>query len=220
MPPLRERANKGLHDFVFAQLQARSLLQPDLALLDIGCGTGAWLQRCQSAGLTRLTGLDLDTAQFGLPGIEAHAFNLDHYAGQQWGRFQVITARELIEHLSNPGQLLALAAQNLAPGGTLVISTPNIHSLPARLRFLLRGRLPHFDDKSDPTHVYPVYHENLERVATRYGFHITARISFPEKGYGTFSGATATLSALLKPFLHDPLPGDNLVYLLQREEEK
>jgi SAM-dependent methyltransferase len=40
-------------------------------------------------------------------------------------RYEVIVAGELIEHLVNPGLFLCNVARHLAPGGTLVLTTPN-----------------------------------------------------------------------------------------------
>lgn len=217
-PALRERANEGLHPFIFDWLQQSGHLQGLPSVLDIGCGTGAWLQRLEKAGIPRLMGLDRDVRQFGMPHLPVQACDMDAYAGEQWGSFALITALEIIEHLSNPGMLLQLASANLAPGGSLVLSTPNVHGLPARLRFLLRGRLSHFDDKSDATHIYPVYYENFERLANRYGFHIVHRGHFPATGYHTYSRGLVWAARLLQPLLGDALPGDNLVYLLKKKE--
>jgi len=46
-----ERANHGLHDFVFEQLVKP--LMPLESVLDIGCGSGAWLHRLQEHGVSR-----------------------------------------------------------------------------------------------------------------------------------------------------------------------
>lgn len=214
---LKERANEGLHEYVYGWLQQADRMNGVQSLLDIACGTGAWLQRLKNAGVPQLMGIDLDTRQFGLEGVPAVAVNIDEYEGEPWGTFQMVTALEIIEHLSNPGHLLAIAQQNLAPGGYLVLSTPNIHGLPARLRFLLKGRLNHFDDKSDATHIYPVYEENMQRLAARHGFEIVKRGHFPEKGYKTYSQGIVWAAKILQPFLGDKIPGDNLLYLLQKK---
>lgn len=214
---LKERANRGLHQFVFEQLQQRPSLANASALLDVGCGSGAWLQRWQGKGPQHLMGIDLDTAQFALPSVATQSVNLDHYRGQVFGSFDLITALELVEHLANPGLLLQLVERNLLDGGYFVISTPNIHALPARLRFLVKGRLNHFDNKSDPTHVYPVYMENLERLAPQFGLKIMEVLSYPPKGYITYSKSTLLLSSLVGAFLpKDRYPGDNLLIIMQK----
>lgn len=40
-------------------------------------------------------------------------------------KFDAIIAADLIEHLTNPGQLLDACARNLKPDGRLIITTPN-----------------------------------------------------------------------------------------------
>lgn len=56
-------------------------------------------------------------------------------------RFDVIVALEVLEHLLDPEEALAVLVNKLAPGGTLLMSVPNAFSLVNRLR-MLRGRLP------------------------------------------------------------------------------
>jgi 2-polyprenyl-3-methyl-5-hydroxy-6-metoxy-1,4-benzoquinol methylase len=214
---LRERANAGLHDFVYQFINREIKPVKEDGLLDIGCGSGAWLQRFQKAGFQNLMGIDLDTAQFALQNIPTKAMNLDQYDGAKFGEFGLITALELIEHLENPGLLFRLVGQHLSQDGDFVLSTPNIHALPARLRYLLKGRLNHFDNKSDATHIYPVYLENLQRVLPRHGFYLADTQFFPAKGYGTYSGLTRQLSGLANIFLKDNLPGDNIILRIKRK---
>ncbi len=218
MEELRERANAGLHQHVFDYI--RETVHPDSrkAMLDIGCGSGAWLQRFQQSGFKDLMGIDLDTTQFALTGIPTKAMNLDDYGGEKLGQFSLITALELIEHLENPGLLFKLVNLNLAADGDFIISTPNIQGLPARMRFLYKNRLNHFDNKSDATHIYPVYTENLQRVLPRHGLKIHAMTSFPEKGYHTYRGLTSKLAGIAAAFLPDNVPGDNTIYWIKRSE--
>ena len=216
MKELRERANAGLHQYIFDYIRHTVKPAPEKAVLDIGCGSGAWLQRFQQQGFTSLMGIDLDTDQFALENVATKAMNLDDYTGETLGRFSLITALELIEHLENPGKLFSLVSKNLVPGGDFIISTPNIQGLPARLRYLYTGRLNHFDDKSDPTHIYPVYIENLQRVLPRHGLIIQSISSFPAKGYHTYRGITRRLAGIASAFLPDTVPGDNTIFWIKK----
>ncbi len=54
-----------------------------------------------------------------------HARTADAMTMDLGERYDVIVAGELIEHLANPGLFLCNMARHLAPGGTLVITTPN-----------------------------------------------------------------------------------------------
>lgn len=50
--------------------------------------------------------------------------------------FETVVAAEIIEHVGNPQALMSEAARVLAPGGTLVVTTPNPFCLP----WLIKGR--------------------------------------------------------------------------------
>jgi len=69
-------------------------------------------------------------------------------------------------------------------------------------------------NKSDPTHIYPVYIENIERILPRYGLKMERRFAFPEKGYGVYSKKNMVLQPFLKVAATDKIPGDNLVMLI------
>ena len=79
MAELRERANAGLHDFVFDYIKREIAPKVGSPVLDIGCGSGAWLQRFQVQGFTNMMGIDLDTEQFSLEHVITRAMNLDDY---------------------------------------------------------------------------------------------------------------------------------------------
>ena len=219
-PTLTERANAGLHHQVWQWLQQQPWYQPSLRVLDVGCGTGAWLARFaaepQRPAGQGLMGIDMDKGQFKLEGVAHRCLNLDEGPPSHLGQFELVTALEIIEHLGNPGHLLQLAATHLLPGGHLLLSTPNIHALPARLRFLLTGRLPHFDAKSDATHIFPMYTDSWQRLVARYPFTQVECWSYPARYAATFGRPMRLLSALLSPLLPGTLPGDNLVWLLRR----
>ena len=100
-------------------------------LLDVGCGPGTFIGQMASAHDS--VGIDLSRNQiayaerrYGAPDrrfIRCTAEQLPEEAG----RFDAITAIELIEHLS-PEEVkasLEAAVARLAPGGKLVLTTPN-----------------------------------------------------------------------------------------------
>ncbi len=59
------------------------------------------------------------------PCFVGDAENLAGIAELRGCTFEVVIAGEVIEHVSNPGRLLASCASVLKPGGQLVITTPN-----------------------------------------------------------------------------------------------
>ncbi|MDB5311816.1 MAG: ubiG 1 [Gemmataceae bacterium] len=101
-------------------------------LLDFGCGGGVFLKRMADQGW-QVTGLD---AAVGVVrrvqeelGLKALVGSLPHPDLQPCS-FDVITMWHSLEHVHRPLAILREAFQLLAPGGKLVVATPNIESLP------------------------------------------------------------------------------------------
>ncbi len=210
-----ERSNKGLHDFIFLNIINQEVKNNFSNILDIASGSGAWLGRFINIQPSNKMGLDLDIQQFQLKDVEARAFNFDNYSDEIFGSFDLITCIELIEHLESPGKLIQLIKNNLSVNGTCVMSTPNIHSIPARLRFLLKGRLGHFDDKSDPTHIYPVYTENLIRVLHNHNLELTNTFAYPF--CTNYSNGIKIMASLLAPLIPKCVFGDNIIYIIKHK---
>jgi hypothetical protein len=80
---------------------------------------------------------------------------------------------ETLEHLEAPWMLLRAAARCVAPGGRIVVSTPNVASLRHRLELLVRGDLTAFRPDNLP-HMTPVLPHVVERVLREEGMRISA----------------------------------------------
>jgi 2-polyprenyl-3-methyl-5-hydroxy-6-metoxy-1,4-benzoquinol methylase len=211
---LSERTVAGLHSALAQHLPE---LNPDTLVLDIGCGTGAWLERLAGIGFNHLQGIDLDLEQFQAGGATCTKINLDLEEidlGEQ--KFGLISAIELVEHLENPGRLFKFVSTYLDDGGYFLLTTPNVHSLQCRLKFFLTGKLASFDEKGDPTHIYPVLLTSLERLLPRYSLNIIKSWSYPEKGSLIFRRPIKMMSAGLGLFLPNQVPGDTLCLLIRK----
>jgi len=139
--------------------------------------------------------------------------------GDDWNlgdkRFDLISAIEVLEHLENPGRFLDRVTKHLASGGYFLVTTPSIQSIRARLRFLVTGRLPHFDNKAEPTHVHPWTLDVLERMASRHGLRILRAWGYPRRGSLAFRKATVLAAAALSALLREEVAGDVMCVLLQ-----
>lgn len=187
-------------------------------ILDLGCGTGAWLDRLRGLGFTNLLGIDIDASKFGAKAIECVEHDLEKGLPYLPGApFRLVTAIEVIEHVANTGLLTRGIASVLAGDGFALLTTPNIHALAARLRFLLTSRLPHFDEKSERNHVSPIELSAFGRVLQQAGLEIVRVWSLPETGAGrVWRPAIRVLAGGGRMLLKDPLPGYELCLLLRR----
>jgi 2-polyprenyl-3-methyl-5-hydroxy-6-metoxy-1,4-benzoquinol methylase len=110
-------------------------------LLDVGAADGLL-----SRGLTergwRVTGLEKDpaAAAAGSPYCERMIVaDLDRGVPDAGGPFDVIVYADVLEHLAAPAAGLAYVDRDLAPGGDVILSVPNVAHLWMRLS-LLAGR--------------------------------------------------------------------------------
>ena len=108
--------------------QGRTPLQGRSAL-DVGCGAGLLAEPLARLG-AKVTGIDATPEVIAVAREHAAAMGLaiDYRAGdvqQLDGRFDLITCMEVIEHVADPAAFVQALAAHLAPGGLLIMSTPN-----------------------------------------------------------------------------------------------
>jgi len=116
---------------------------------DIGCGAGLLAEP-----LARLGGdvTAIDAAPEVIEAARAHAagqgLEIDYRVGgveTLAGRFDLVTSMEVLEHVADPAAFVGRLAGALAPGGLLILSTPNRTSLSRLLMITLAeglGRIP------------------------------------------------------------------------------
>lgn len=109
--------------------------------LDVGCGAGLLAEPLARLG-AQVTGVDaaFETIAAARAHAAAEGLAIDYRQGDiaQLGLsgFDLITAMEVIEHVADKPAFMAALAAALAPGGLLVLSTPN---RTLRSRLLLVG---------------------------------------------------------------------------------
>ncbi len=126
---------------------------PTGRLIEIGPGVGAFARLAQKRGYD-VTTIEMDPRACvhlrSVAGVGAIESAAPEEVLQRLPPSQAIALWHVLEHLPHPWASLEGAAENLAPGGVLVIGTPNPESLQLRL---LRARWPHLDA---PRHLYLV----------------------------------------------------------------
>jgi 2-polyprenyl-3-methyl-5-hydroxy-6-metoxy-1,4-benzoquinol methylase len=117
----------------FAQHQRAYAFCTELAaqrrVLEIGCGSGYGTARLAEAA-TSVIGLDNDASTIATAAQEYRAPNLT-FVHADVGRYvppqpvDLVVSLQVIEHLADPRPFLARIRTLLAPGGCVVLSTPN-----------------------------------------------------------------------------------------------
>jgi len=120
------------------------LVGHDKTVLDVGCSTG-YLARALTAQGCTVSGIEFDAeaAEQARPSLanlvvaDLERVDLaDAFSGQT---FDVIVFGDILEHLTRADDVLRSAVKLLAPGGSIVISVPNVAHGSLRLA-LLQGR--------------------------------------------------------------------------------
>jgi len=111
---------------------AHDMLRPlaGKRVLDVGCGAGLLCEPLARLGGT-VTGVDATPENVAV--AKAHAAKsglaIDYRAGSVEGLqdapFDLVTCMEVIEHVEAPASFVAHLARMVAPGGLLILSTPN-----------------------------------------------------------------------------------------------
>lgn len=95
------------------------------SILDIGCGTGSFLEACQHSGWT-IQGIEPDADARSVAAARLNSRvgeSLQQLDSTQ--KFDVITMWHVLEHVAELDQAAARLKQLLKPEGTLIIAVPN-----------------------------------------------------------------------------------------------
>jgi 2-polyprenyl-3-methyl-5-hydroxy-6-metoxy-1,4-benzoquinol methylase len=141
-----------------------------LSLLDVGGGYGYNLThaRAADARIARTVVVDLDESAAGKAIAAGHEYvrsPFERYETDE--RFDLVFLSNIIEHVANPGALLAKAFALTKPGGIAVLQTPSIEGLDARL-FASGG----WGGYHCPRHWVLFNERNLADLARRTGYEI------------------------------------------------
>lgn len=114
-------------------------------VLEVGCGSGATLRWLKEAGLARsTTGIELSAvaaAQAAQHCDRLFRGDADEALGKlRDERFDTVLCLDVLEHLMDPWATLTSVQALVKPGGTLIVSLPNVRHHSVVLPLLFRGR--------------------------------------------------------------------------------
>ena len=206
----------GLHQFLLQRVFPRYFRAGGRAL-DLGAGSGALALRLREAGWD-VVAADVNAAEYqaGAPFVRID-FNERDFASELGpGSFGLITSVEVIEHVESPIGFLRNIGRLLRPGGVAVLTTPNVDSTPARIKFLLRGTIRMMDAHSEKTHITPVFWDLFTRqYLPRAELRLLEHHLYPARGYQMTRPGLAGIMRLLSLSLGGAcLHGDNHVMVL------
>ncbi len=151
-----------------------SFLRPS-RLIDLGCGPGLFLSEAKNRGWD-VSGVEASTASaayarshFGILVLEGRL--PDVLSEVPDASIDVVTAFDLLEHVSDPNEIFREVRRVLKSGGLFLFTTPRFGSLVQRIL----GRRWY---AILPTHLVYFSNFGVSRTAARHGFTIVFRRSF------------------------------------------
>jgi ubiquinone/menaquinone biosynthesis C-methylase UbiE len=153
---------------------ALAALAPGDRVLDLGCGAGdltAELARVAPRTIgAEVAEAALARARRRHPQLEVRLVGVDEPLPFDDGAFDVVWSSEVIEHVPDTARWLSEVRRVLAPGGRLLLTTPD-HG---RLRLLVGGVERYCDPVGDHLHLYTA--RSLRALLRDFGFgEITVR---------------------------------------------
>jgi SAM-dependent methyltransferase len=156
---------KTLEDVRLPREQEQFFSDGKKRFLDIGCATGALLEKMRERGWYA-SGVEISAqmAEYGRKNrhLEISTLPLEQNAFAE-NCFAIVHASHLIEHLNCPGNFIREAYRILDSGGLFLVTTPNISGIQARLSGR-RWRSAIYD------HLYLFSTETLTALLRREGF--------------------------------------------------
>ena len=172
-----------------------SLLRTTDRVLDVGCGSGEVAKILMDTRGVQVVGVEPDPARAARAasrGVQVHIGYLTSELITAVGQFDIVLFADVLEHLANPHSLLLKAREALRPGGSVILSVPNVAHWSVRVD-LLRGR---FTYKSsgimDATHLRWFTSDSLKFLVSSAGFRVTY--------HRMAAGTTLSDNTLRRPF--------------------
>jgi 2-polyprenyl-3-methyl-5-hydroxy-6-metoxy-1,4-benzoquinol methylase len=220
------RANPKLHQEAFAELSKH--IPKHAKIVDVGAGQGAFSLRLGDNGYDVLA-IDNNPSDFKATDVPFNEVDFNDpkqimdFRTKNANSFDVAIGMEVIEHVHNPWDYVALLSSLVKKGGHILITTPNIESSMSKLYFVFTGKHLHFDehDLEESGHINPVTLFEMETIAKSMNMEIViskdicqmAKFTISKKIFTLF---ISTLNTLFGWTFGKRRNGDILLVLLKK----
>jgi SAM-dependent methyltransferase len=156
-----------VHDKVM-EVAMPYLHQDSSQILIAGSGQGSLEYKLLRKGIraTNIHAVDINPAQYKLQTVNVQYCDLNGSLPFTPQTFDVCFAVEVIEHLYNPRNLIDEVWRVLKTDGMLFLTTPNVHSIMQKIRFLFSDKFAWFSEQDylGSGHIHPIFDWLLERM--------------------------------------------------------
>ena len=163
---------RGNYEFIVEHLrldekdvdEIAKLVPGPRTVLDVGCGRGGFLRLAGRLRGTKGVGLDVDgeaVKYCRVSGLKVYR-RRGEKTGFRGNSFEAVRAKEVLEHLGSPEEMVLEVRRVLKPGGIFIVHVPTQYSV--------WYPLTNFWD--DYTHVRPFTKRALERLMAVGGFRL------------------------------------------------
>lgn len=116
---------------------------------------------------------DLEKSEYHLSNVKFMKVDLNYEVIKIQNKFDLVLCTEVAEHLEDQYNLFMNLKNIMKKGSKLIFSVPNLHSIYARLYFLLKGSPPFFPlTYTKGAHINPLFLNEIRILAKKFDFSI------------------------------------------------
>jgi len=153
-----EMADEGLHFSLLNKILSKKL-KKDTKILILGSGSGIFDKSLIESGYNNITSIDISDGNYD-KSLKTKFIKSDLNEPFDWadGKYDLIVASEVIEHLENTANFLRSLKSILNNDGLCILTTPNPLEITSKINMLLSGNFTAYTTKSlSWGHINPIF---------------------------------------------------------------
>ena len=169
---LKDKYFQQDHPYRIFEREVERHLRPEFTLLDAGCGRTAPILAKFKGQARRLIGVDLVEFNPNVQGVELYRSDLGELPVED-GSVDLVMARSVMEHVTDPARVFAEIHRVLKPGGHFIFLTANLWDYASLIARVIPNRFhPWIVAKTegrDEKDVFPIaYRTNTRRAVDKW----------------------------------------------------